>query len=263
MPKFQPIEMKVDEGVERHWMRDFLFKSGHSLELLAVLVVWLYIFSNQAVLGGFTRKEMITYLIAGGIFSVFTRYLVGRHLVHDIYDKRSELLIYRPFLYLARMIRHNFGINYFSFLGALLMQLLLLYIFIDYFTINFNYLDLIVIGVMLLLALIIEFLLAFLAKLYIMATFDSEGLLKFVFRMKNILAGNYFPLSFLPVMFVNLSLALPFAYSFFIPAEIYLDKISLKTGLLGLGVQAIWIIILYGIIRLAWRRRVKQGISEG
>jgi ABC-type uncharacterized transport system permease subunit len=40
--------------------------------------------------------------------------------------------------------------------------------------------------------------------------------------------------------------------------QLYLKKIDLITGLKGLGVQIIWIIILYFIIKLVWNRGLKK-----
>lgn len=77
-------------------------------------------------------------------------------------------------------------------------------------------------------------------------------------RLKRFFAGGYFPLSLLPSGFVTVSFFLPFAYSIFVPAQLYLSKISPWIGLQGLGVQLVWILILALIIKLVWFKGLKR-----
>jgi len=77
-------------------------------------------------------------------------------------------------------------------------------------------------------------------------------------RLKKILAGNYFPLNILPMAFVSISMFLPFAYSFFVPAQLYLNKINQAQAIKGIGVQIIWIVIFFIIIKIAWKKKVRD-----
>ena len=98
------------------------------------------------------------------------------------------------------------------------------------------------------LGFIFEFLLAFAAKSFISWSEESNYFLKIISRLKKLIAGNYFPLSLLSLSVLNLSLFLPFAYSFFVPTQLYLGKLSLDYALRGLLVQIFWILVLYTII---------------
>jgi ABC-2 type transport system permease protein len=114
---------------------------------------------------------------------------------------------------------------------------------------------------MILLAFVIEFLISYLVKMFTFQIFESREFYGALVRLKRILAGNYFPLSMLPAIMVDFSMVLPFAYSFYVPAEIYLEKISILEGLQGLGIQLLWIVILYGVIKIIWRRRFSNSKS--
>jgi ABC-type uncharacterized transport system permease subunit len=66
----------------------------------------------------------------------------------------------------------------------------------------------------------------------------------------------YFPLSFLGVSFLTISLFFPFAYSFYVPTQLYLNNISYEQGVIGLMVQLFWIVVLYFVIKISWKRKV-------
>lgn len=94
-------------------------------------------------------------------------------------------------------------------------------------------------------------------------TDEVDGLYATHERLRKIFSGGYFPISILPVFFVNLSYALPFAYSFFVPAQLYLKKIDLAAGIRGIFVQITWIIVLYFLSNWVWRRGLKRYEGTG
>jgi ABC-2 type transport system permease protein len=113
-------------------------------------------------------------------------------------------------------------------------------------------------GLVIIFAFTSELFLSFLIGLVAFWADEVDGLYTTVTRLKKFLAGGYFPLSLLPPFYMKLSLSLPFAYSFFVPTQLYLGKMSLVAGLRGLGVQIAWILLLYGIIRLIWKRGIRK-----
>ncbi|MFZ2969740.1 MAG: ABC-2 family transporter protein, partial [Minisyncoccia bacterium] len=129
---------------------------------------------------------------------------------------------------------------------------------IDKVIINFNLGMIAVLLAMIFLAFIIEWQISYLVGLIAFWTDEVDGIYTTVTQVRKFFAGGYFPLSLLPAFFVNLSFALPFAYSFFIPTQLYLGKIGIETGIQGLFVQIIWIILLNFIIKLVWQRGLKR-----
>lgn len=256
--KFKPIETIPQKKGILYWLRVFMYKLSSTLEVLVLLLLWLFIFSNKSTLGGFTREEIITYILVGSFIALITKYFLHRIIAYDLHSKHSEMLVSKPLKYFRQVIFNGLGKNVFPFFMAVGLQVLILYLFIDSFVINFNILYISVIALMVILAFITEFLLAYLAQLFIFWAFESGEFYTILVRLKKFLAGNYFPLSLLPTVFVEASLILPFAYSFFVPTELYLKKISLSTGLRGVGIQIMWIILLYFFIRMTWNRRLKK-----
>jgi ABC-2 type transport system permease protein len=116
---------------------------------------------------------------------------------------------------------------------------------------------------MVLLAFITELFISFLVGLIAFWTDEIDGIFDSIIKLRTIFAGAYFPINILPLFFVKLSYALPFAYSFFVPTQLYLNKISLLDGLRGIFIQIAWIVMLYLIIKLVWRCGLKKYESVG
>lgn len=240
------------------YLRVFMYKISSALEALILILLWMAIFSNKSVLNGFTLEEMITYIIAGSLIGLVSRYFLYRIISHDLFNSDSKLLVYRPIEYFFHILVKCFRRNILPFVMAAMLHLLILYFFIDSFVINLEAEYIAIIILMVILAFITEFLMVYLANLFIFWKFESNEFYAVLVRLKKILAGNYFPLSLLPAVFVNISLALPFAYLFFVPAQLYLKKIDIALGLRGIGIQVLWIIFLYVCIKFAWSARFEK-----
>jgi len=256
--KFKPIKIIGQKKGVLYYLRMLMYKISSALEVLILLLLWLAIFSNKSMFGGFTLHEMVTYIIAGSLIGLISRYFLHRIISHDLFASDSKSLIYKPIRYFFHVLANGFGKNFLPFIIAVILHALVLYFFIDNFIINFEILCIIVIILMIILAFITEFLMVYLANLFIFWKFESTEFYTVLVRLKKILAGNYFPLSLLPPVFVSISLVLPFAYSFFVPMELYLKKIDIAAGLRGIGVQILWIILLYICIKFIWSAKYKK-----
>lgn len=240
-----PIDVFKEKRGFFQTLRAFIFGISGFLELLAVIVIWVLIFQEHKIFGDFTRKEILTYVLVGNILSLFVKYILRGVTMRNMGKENNELFLRQPFRYLVRVFYRGLGRNFLSFLGLAFINIAVLYFFIDSFIINFDFFYLSVIFVMLVLAFLTEFLLAYLLRLFTFWSWENKEANILIARLKKIVSGNYFPLSFLPPALIGASFILPFAYSFYVPAELYLKKIDLDLGIRGIAVQVVWIIIIY------------------
>jgi len=248
------------QGYEK--ITSFLLKLGGVVELIVILIVWIAIFRHETTFGGYTRPEIITYIIGGSIIGLFSGYLLQRLIATDLKSEKSMLLVYRPIKYFSHILISGWGKIMLPFLVAIGLYFVILLYFSNSFVINTNPMVLLIIGIMVVLAFIIEFLIAYLLKLYVFWTIESPQMHNIVMRLKKLMAGNYFPLSFLPILFVQASLLLPFAYGFFVPAQLYLKKMSISDGIKGMAIQIVWIILLYVLIKIKWQKKIKESLES-
>lgn len=229
-------------------------KLGGILELLAVLAVWLWLFQIQKSVGGYSEAEIITYILGGSFISIFTTWILQKLIRRDIVKKESKMFVYKPIRYMAYILVHGWAKVLLPFVLAIGLYLSLFLFFRQEIIINIDIFDWSIIGVMIILSFIIEFFFAYLINLNVFWTIESEGLYRMFLRVKKIISGAYFPLSIFPLFFINIILLLPFAYSFYVPAQIYLGRFGIDEAIRGIFIQLAWIIILYVGIKMAWVR---------
>lgn len=234
------------------------YRIGEIMEVFILILMWSAIYGEQELIKGFTLEEMITYVLAGSFFHVVTRNFLEDIVSRDIKDGTLSIYLVKPMGYLSYILTQEIGRISLATILSAISQATVIVFFASTFLWNSDAAYLIVILIMVLLAFAVELLLAYLIGLIAFWTDEVLGLYSTIGRVKKFFSGGYFPLSLLPTFFVEISFFLPFAYSFFIPAQLYLKKISLSDGLWGLLVQVCWIILLYLVIRIVWNRGIKK-----
>lgn len=255
------INITEKKGVMRY-LGIFLYKTGGAVELLIVVFVWVLIFRDDLLSVNLTKGEMITYLVTGNLIGLLTGYLLERMVVWGISSDDSRLLIHRPVKFFGKIFKNGFGRNFIPFILVILFNLGILYYFKDNLVVNFDAMYLAVIFIMVLLAFVTEVLFAYLLRFFVFWFFESNDRYNILIRLKKIVSGNYFPINFLPPVYVSLSLVLPFSYAFFVPTQLYLKKMSLIDGYFGLVIQVGWIILFYSLIRFFWIRKLNKQQSN-
>lgn len=235
-----------------------IYKTGGVIEVLLIIFVWWFIFTQNEMFGGFTRNEMITYILFGNMIGVLTSFFLQNLILEETSSRKSDLLMYTPIKYFFRLFKNGLGKNFIPFLLMIFFHISALYYLSNDIVTNFDLLYLVVIITMLILSFVIEFLLVYLSSLFIFWTIESEARQKFLVRIKKFLAGSYIPLSLLPLSVMYFGLAFPFAYSIFVPGELYLRKIEVSLGVKGLLVQCFWIVTLYIIVKWKWKKKKNE-----
>ncbi|OBZ13240.1 ABC-2 family transporter protein [Bacillus sp. FJAT-26390] len=56
---------------------------------------------------------------------------------------------------------------------------------------------------------------------------------------------------------------LPFQFLGFIPAVIYMEKLETSNVMMILGKGCIWILLLWGAVKLLWHKAIKRSVIHG
>lgn len=228
------------------------------MEMIIIILMWATIYRTQPIIQGYTLNEMITYVLVGNLINFIVRNFLTDVISTDIKDGRLSIFLTKPIDYMSYMFFREIGRISVSFIMSILTQLLIMGFFLDKIIFNFDILYSVLIFLMIILAYVLEWLLSYLIGLIAFWVLEVDGIYTTAYRLRKFFSGGYFPLSLLPPIFVNASFLLPFAYSFYIPTQLYLKKMDLMTGIKGLGVQLVWIVLLYLIIKIVWRRGLKK-----
>ncbi len=236
----------------------FAFLVGEIMEILILVLMWSAIYENQRMISGYTLREMITYILVGNFITVLTRNFLDATIARDIKEGSLSLFLMRPMSYFSYIITRELGRISLAFIMSSVSQIIVILFFTKTLIIHFNSWMLSELFVMVVLAFVLEMLISYLFSLCAFWTDEVDGIFATLNRLRKFFSGGYFPLNLLPSFFVTISYLLPFAYSFFVPTQLYLGKISLFDGLKGLGVQIIWILLLYCIIKLVWKKGLRK-----
>ena len=88
-----------------------------------------------------------------------------------------------------------------------------------------------------------------------------EYVFGFIFAKEAILrllSGQLIPLSFFPAGILAVFKFLPFAGLVYTPTMVYLGKYTGVAILFNLGVQAVWVILLFIMTQIIWKRAIKR-----
>lgn len=258
MDNISPLsKIKTKKGFNKS-LKNVLARLGGIFEILALLFIWALIFTKKSNLGGMTIRAMAAYILIGNLISLATSFMLERIFAYAIAENDDKLFLYSPLKYCTHILVKGFAKFIFPFLSLAAVDLALLYFFVGKLKLNLSPDYFALIGLMIIFAFIIEFFIAYLLYFFVFWTIESKESYSFALRLKKILGGNYFPLSFLPTVFLQISLFFPFAYTFFVPTQLFLKKISFSQGLAGIFIQLFWIFALYAIIRLAWNFKIRK-----
>ena len=94
--------------------------------------------------------------------------------------------------------------------------------------------------------------------------FLSVWLLDWVLRFfLALFSGGIVPLWFMPQWVQHVAVWLPFQAMHFTPIQIYLGRYSVEESIMAIGVQVIWIILLYLVQKMLWWRGVHRIVVLG
>lgn len=243
----------------------FTYRLAEIAETAILVSMWVFIYAQgTTIIKGYDVNEMITYVLIGSLCSVITRNMIYSSISRNIEKGDLSLFLVKPISYIKFNVYGEFGAVLLTIFVSVLSQFCIMIFFFDRIIFNTNPVYLILIAGMLFLAFFIEILVGLLVGIMAFWT-DGEvgGFHQLSSVLRKFFAGAYFPLSLLPASLAFVGYYLPFSYSFFVPAQLYLKKIDLITGLKGIGIQLIWIVILSVIVRIVWKRGLKKYEAVG
>jgi len=244
---------------------DFLgWRITHIVNILSQVIIWTIIFKSNNYIKGYTYEEMITYIIIGWFFLFLSNnYGIEGRVARHIHRGELSNFITKPLSYLRFITTLSIGRISIAFGTSAIIQLILIFLFRKIIIFNIDPLVLLIISAMLIVAYFVKLFMDLLIGFLAFWTNEIVGLYSGLRAIERILSGAMFPINLLPALFLNISIAFPFVYTFFVPVQLYLGKMSVSEGLKGIGVEIIWLIILYGIIKLVWKWGLKKYESVG
>jgi ABC-2 type transport system permease protein len=235
------------------------YRIGNVIEIFFQLVIWGIIFQHTDVVRGYTYGEMIAYISFGWLFLYFTGTYGLENVIEDqIFEGKITEFLVKPISYLRYIHFFSLGRNSISILATVLIQIAIIFFYRDVIVVNFDFLSGIILVPMIIMAFILRLLFSIILGLTAFWTTRIAGIDYSANVIIKFFSGSYFTLALLPPLALTICKFLPFAYTFYFPTQLFLGKINAREGFEALGIEILWIFVLYGIIKLMWKRGVKK-----
>jgi len=235
------------------------FRLANLLEISAQLIIWTVVFQSQTIVSGYTYREMISYVLIGWLILFLTSsYGFEDNIARDIHRGTLSNFLLKPVSYLKYVSVLSLGRVSLSLLAGVIMSGILIFLFRNIVLAPAGIISVLLVAAMVFLGYFIRLFLSILIGFIAFWTINIGGPQYSLNIAVKFLSGAYFPMNLLPAFFVNISLAFPFVYNFYFPVQIYLGKLSLLDGLRGLGMEILWLVLLYAAIKIVWRFGIKK-----
>ena len=219
---------------------------------------------DTRVINHYTYADMVAYsllVMVGRAFSSMPGLTTG--IARDVRDGAIKKFLIQPIDLLDYLFWHRVAHKLVYYVVACLPFALVFWLCSDYFH-QWPTGWTLVAGI---LSLVLAFLIGFLIESlmgFCAFWFLEVSSLVFVYMLLSyFLSGHMLPLDWLPAPYGDAIRWLPFKYLAFVPAAILLHKYSLKQMALELLQGVVWVLILWGLNRLALSRGLRRYSAFG
>jgi ABC-2 type transport system permease protein len=225
--------------------------------LMGTLIIWYYNISNGSTGLGF--NEIVSYYLIGQIFilQVEPHWAVSEDIQ---YGKFSTKLLRPESTWISYLVE-DIGTNLFTNIVKICISIVIAVVFSNFVILPKNPVTYLIFAVALIIAYLVNLLISFIASFITFYVINSHGTLEFYSQIKIFCSGWYFPLNILPI--TQPLLYLPFAFTYFYPTQIFLEKQTTADSFLILFYGIISVLILYFLASLIYKNGLKHYESVG
>lgn len=228
--------------------------------LRAAVLVALY--GARTEVAGFSLPEAITYTGLSQATIACLSFFGWWEVMHSVYsgDIASDLL--KPMSYFAFWLARDLGRAIASFMVRGL-TIMIAYALVFDISLPRSGGQWLAVGVALTLSVLVSFSYRFLVNLAAFWTPDAQGVGRLAFTFSWFLSGFLMPLRFFPDWFVKLCNLTPFPSMVNTVIEAYLGVLSGPELFQALGMQLLWIALLFVACQLVLRAGVRKLVIQG
>ena len=255
------------------WSERMAYRVNFFLEILSgilgsliVVFLWIAIYrgGGRETMGGYSIREMVTYLFGAGLINSFILTTAENpDTSQSIQEGSLSSLLIQPFSPYLVWFARDLGSKCFLFFIGLAGYFGVFAFMIDYLVspASGGYLRLFLVAIIM--ASLLQF---FLFEALSLLSFWIENTYGIRFTVRVIMevaSGAIIPLSLFPDAFQKILLVLPFPFLIYFPMRIYLGKISVHYAVPGLLAQTGWIVGLALANAAIWKKGLRRYVSMG
>ena len=231
--------------------------------IVSLYSFWTALIGDKATFLGYTRGEMLTYVLALNILRSFVFTGRGWQLVGEISSGKISSYLIRPLSYHGYALSLDLAQKTVHVAAAVFEVGLLALLVRGELFMPRDPVTWVLFGAAVILSSLIFFFLEFTVSCLAFWTSESGGPL-FCFELfLQFAAGAFFPLDVLPLALRRALEMTPFPYMVYFPVRVFLEKVSSAEALRLIGMEALWLTAVFIAAMSVWRRGVRAYPAEG
>jgi len=240
-----------------------LWRIIDAIPLLAMIVLWVSVYTSGNQVGNFTLPTLLTYYVMGSLFDSIVSTHFEEEGVREVNQGTMARFFIRPFSYQRHSLMNTLSWRLLTIMLSTIPILFFIFIFYRQLFIIPSPSQLLLLIIMGVLAFCIEFMLslAIVAGSFFFEQANSFMHLKWI--LTGIFSGSLLPLSLYPHWMERLSRFLPFQFGFAVPIEIYLGQTTVNQAYWSVLLAFIWVITLFITVNWLWNRSVNKFTAVG
>lgn len=247
---------------------NFFFRALFALvPLTAVLLLWQAVFEGKGeggTMGGWDFSQLVSYYLLVMIVDALTAVTEDDwQIASDIKDGRISQFLLKPVDYLTYRFSLFASGRLIYTLSAAIPVAAYLFWQRAHLAPPADATAGAVFAVSVLLALVLQFLIAYTMALLAFWVLEVATFIFIQFALEYIASGQLFPLDLLPPAVQRVVELTPYPYLMFFPVSVYLGRITGDALWRGLAIQAAWVVLAYLLARLVWSRGIRKYSAAG
>lgn len=235
---------------------------GGLIQVLIMYYLWLAIFNSSSsdTINGFTSSEMIIYVIMSYITAQLISISNEWAIADDILTGSIATNLIKPIKYEKRILSESIGqvvLNVCT-ISIPVWICFYLYRFIAYKETPPSLSNILLFLVSAIFGFIIMFLFNFIFSISAFYVTYIWGFMLCKSIVINFFSGQLIPIVFFPKAMQGILKYLPFSGMNYTPVMIYMGKLSMNEILFSIGVQVVWIVILFLLYKILWGKAIKR-----
>ncbi len=237
------------------------------IPLTAILLLWRNIYAGKgegATVTTYTLVEMTSYYLIVTVVDALTAVNEDDwQIAADIKDGNISQFLLKPVDYLwFRFCLFLSGRA--TYLTVAFIPIVLVIIFLrEYFVLPPDGATFAAFVVSVGLTALLQFFLSYTMAMLAFWLMEISTFVFILYAFEYIASGHMFPLDILPPVVQQILNFTPFPYQLYLPVGIYLGKVSGSQLVIGMAMQAGWVVVTYFLARFAWFHGIKKYAAAG
>lgn len=244
----------------------FLSTFLHFIPIVTTILLWDAIFkgSGQETLGDMHYNEMVSYYLLVMITRVFgSMPRLASGIGEDVREGGLRKYLLQPVDFVGYLLAWRVAHKMIFMAMAIGPYTIVFWVCRDYLPGWPGLTTFVLYATSLCLAFLLGFSINCLIGLFSFWFLEVASFLHLFMTVQYFLSGHMFPLSLLPDGVREVVFWLPFAYETYYPTTIFLKQLPVTEAVRIIAVQAIWVVLIWTAIRLAWSRGVRRYAAYG